>query len=138
MIVMLGSDAADGLQLLFFFSSRRRHTRLQGDWSSDVCSSDLGGESAVVPGANLPDAASYLNTAQPHPPLSANRLLSFTIKSTSCSVPGTVAAGDVSRLFGVQWVFALLEPSGDGLFPSSQPPPPRHALRRASGSAGRP
>src|SRR5256885_17078495 len=24
-----------------FFSSRRRHTRLQGDWSSDVCSSDL-------------------------------------------------------------------------------------------------
>src|SRR5256885_2123380 len=28
-------------ELLFFFSSRRRHTRLQGDWSSDVCSSDL-------------------------------------------------------------------------------------------------
>src|SRR5688500_19374374 len=27
----------------FFFSSRRRHTRLQGDWSSDVCSSDLEG-----------------------------------------------------------------------------------------------
>src|SRR5256885_5235732 len=27
----------------FFFSSRRRHTRLQGDWSSDVCSSDLWG-----------------------------------------------------------------------------------------------
>src|SRR5688500_6374793 len=26
----------------FFFSSRRRYTRLQGDWSSDVCSSDLG------------------------------------------------------------------------------------------------
>src|SRR5256885_9497886 len=26
---------------VFFFSSRRRHTRLQGDWSSDVCSSDL-------------------------------------------------------------------------------------------------
>src|SRR5256885_7007804 len=30
------------LPFLFFFSSRRRHTRLQGDWSSDVCSSDLG------------------------------------------------------------------------------------------------
>src|SRR5256885_13139429 len=25
----------------FFFSGRRRHTKLQGDWSSDVCSSDL-------------------------------------------------------------------------------------------------
>src|SRR5256885_2823497 len=29
------------LVTFFFFSSRRRHTRLQGDWSSDVCSSDL-------------------------------------------------------------------------------------------------
>src|SRR5260370_10964892 len=26
----------------FFFSSRRRHTRFKCDWSSDVCSSDLG------------------------------------------------------------------------------------------------
>src|SRR2546426_886126 len=29
------------VSFFFFFSSRRRHTRLQGDWSSDVCSSDL-------------------------------------------------------------------------------------------------
>ena len=27
--------------MYFFFSSRRRHTRLRRDWSSDVCSSDL-------------------------------------------------------------------------------------------------
>src|SRR5437762_8764068 len=27
--------------VFFFFSSRRRHTRYIGDWSSDVCSSDL-------------------------------------------------------------------------------------------------
>src|SRR5437879_6485357 len=27
--------------MMFFFSSRRRHTRYIGDWSSDVCSSDL-------------------------------------------------------------------------------------------------
>src|SRR5260370_2014608 len=26
---------------IFFFSSRRRHTRFKCDWSSDVCSSDL-------------------------------------------------------------------------------------------------
>src|SRR5437763_4599791 len=31
---------------LFFFSSRRRHTRYIGDWSSDVCSSDLSEDSA--------------------------------------------------------------------------------------------
>src|SRR5215204_4534006 len=30
-------------RVLFFFSSRRRHTRSLCDWSSDVCSSDLGG-----------------------------------------------------------------------------------------------
>src|SRR5690348_10411782 len=29
--------------MYFFFSSRRRHTRWTGDWSSDVCSSDLSG-----------------------------------------------------------------------------------------------
>src|SRR5256884_3729461 len=29
------------LATLFFFSSRRRHTRCSRDWSSDVCSSDL-------------------------------------------------------------------------------------------------
>src|SRR5688500_20153525 len=40
---------------MFFFSSRRRHTRLQGDWSSDVCSSDLavvgrgGGRETMIP-----------------------------------------------------------------------------------------
>src|SRR5207253_3422032 len=34
--------------LLFFFSSRRRHTRWPRDWSSDVCSSDLE-LSAVLP-----------------------------------------------------------------------------------------
>src|SRR6266704_353113 len=28
---------------MFFFSSRRRHTRSKRDWSSDVCSSDLRG-----------------------------------------------------------------------------------------------
>src|SRR3989454_7833521 len=35
-----GSNAATVAQPVIFFSSRRRHTRLQGDWSSDVCSSD--------------------------------------------------------------------------------------------------
>src|SRR3712207_7395064 len=44
--------------LFFFFSSRRRHTRYWRDWSSDVCSSDLGlgapGEDGPVNGQ--PDA----------------------------------------------------------------------------------
>src|SRR6266436_6969298 len=40
---------------LFFFSSRRRHTRCSRDWSSDVCSSDLDATS-VEGAANLPYA----------------------------------------------------------------------------------
>src|SRR5688500_20403371 len=40
------------LTVFFFFSSRRRHTRLQGDWSSDVCSSDLGFEELIIDGVN--------------------------------------------------------------------------------------
>src|SRR5260370_19034553 len=32
----------------FFFSSRRRHTRFKCDWSSDVCSSDLGASILLV------------------------------------------------------------------------------------------
>src|SRR5690349_6742102 len=45
--------------LFFFFSSRRRHTRSLRDWSSDVCSSDLGYTQAgtlVIPlDADAPD-----------------------------------------------------------------------------------
>src|SRR5256885_8959427 len=49
----------------FFFSSRRRHTRLQGDWSSDVCSSDLrtsrgsGGNPGSTPICAPPSTASW-------------------------------------------------------------------------------
>src|SRR2546426_7667624 len=39
--------------IYFFFSSRRRHTRLQGDWSSDVCSSDLRSSPASTNGTKL-------------------------------------------------------------------------------------
>src|SRR5256885_4208265 len=44
-VIMNGADPSADQRVasggMFFFSSRRRHTRLQGDWSSDVCSSDL-------------------------------------------------------------------------------------------------
>src|SRR5574341_1770991 len=39
----------------FFFSSRRRHTRLVGDWSSDVCSSDLVPVEGTLLGFSVPD-----------------------------------------------------------------------------------
>src|SRR5437879_10263811 len=45
--------------LPFFFSSRRRHTRYIGDWSSDVCSSDL---------ARLEATGKVVRTNREHPP----------------------------------------------------------------------
>src|SRR3712207_7083393 len=48
---------------MFFFSSRRRHTRYWRDWSSDVCSSDLEEEELLyaVQIALLDDIALYLH-----------------------------------------------------------------------------
>src|SRR5258706_13791920 len=44
--------------MYFFFSSRRRHTRLVSDWSSDVCSSDLSrGRRPVAGGTRIPTRA---------------------------------------------------------------------------------
>src|SRR5207245_4971817 len=40
---------------LFFFSSRRRHTRCYRDWSSDVCSSDLGSIGVISEWVNYGD-----------------------------------------------------------------------------------
>src|SRR5256885_11365270 len=58
----------------FFFSSRRRHTRLQGDWSSDVCSSDLASSwmSSSDRGRSRPVVKSSSTTVDPggNPPSS--------------------------------------------------------------------
>src|SRR2546426_8888159 len=50
--------------VFFFFSSRRRHTRLQGDWSSDVCSSDLSiGRNEASTGVSLQRLFMAMNPA---------------------------------------------------------------------------
>src|SRR2546427_1799989 len=52
----------------FFFSSRRRHTRFDCDWSSDVCSSDLGGAAfAQAPTQAPPPEAKPAPEAKPTP-----------------------------------------------------------------------
>src|SRR5882762_11265994 len=55
--------------IVFFFSSRRRHTRFKCDWSSDVCSSDLEellpGGGAGEGGAVVEGAAEAAEVEQP-------------------------------------------------------------------------
>src|SRR5256885_2552671 len=53
------------IHLMFFFSSRRRHTRLQGDWSSDVCSSDLSYAVVGVTGDIRRDLFQHLTAHSP-------------------------------------------------------------------------
>src|SRR5207245_5953798 len=45
----------DPSSVIFFFASRRRHTRCYRDWSSDVCSSDLGAIDAGGGFQNYPE-----------------------------------------------------------------------------------
>src|SRR3989454_10712495 len=92
--------------IFFFFSSRRRHTRLQGDWSSDVCSSDLlsgagrglaEGVSQLVPAALLLYASHWLLAS-----LSAKRLVSFLSART-------MAAGSAAVILGLTFIAVYRE-----------------------------
>src|SRR2546421_9687426 len=49
--------------VFFFFSSRRRHTRSDRDWSSDVCSSDLHCTRAFLPLLIASDDGCLVNTS---------------------------------------------------------------------------
>src|SRR2546430_3855992 len=80
---MRKSDSSDGMIMImdvvmyvyvfFFFSSRRRHTRFDCDWSSDVCSSDLG----VVEGVRRPRCE--IPPGEPRP-VAAHQLDALTVR----------------------------------------------------------
>src|SRR5256886_13036081 len=55
------------LHVFFFFSSRRRHTRFDCDWSSDVCSSDLGFNTRGIPMSKHFSEAELLETYYTQP-----------------------------------------------------------------------
>src|SRR5258705_1212524 len=83
--------------IFFFFSSRRRHTRCLSDWSSDVCSSDLG--CAIVRyfdgGLNLREldqAASALAHALQARGFAAGDRLALYTQNNPAFVIGLVAA----------------------------------------------
>src|SRR5688572_32450448 len=57
------------VSVFFFFSSRRRHTRFDCDWSSDVCSSDLyaGGEDDATDREGREEEERRRRPVLPHP-----------------------------------------------------------------------
>src|SRR5260370_6094663 len=67
---------------LFFFSSRRRHTRFKCDWSSDVCSSDLDGTVREL-GVALAEAASFGANAASGGPAASGEEVSFREQSSA-------------------------------------------------------
>src|SRR2546430_7380369 len=76
------------LFIFFFFSSRRRHTRFDCDWSSDVCSSDLGmcaSEGAVSSGIvlhHVRKSALAPSSSRPRPSSPNSCIISHVL--TSC------------------------------------------------------
>src|SRR6516165_6686961 len=83
-------QVVDGLIIfIFFFSSRRRHTRFDCDWSSDVCSSDL--------------SQKFVTTKAPYAPSNGKRRLGASSKlplmtSTPRPLSALAAAPTGSRL----------------------------------------
>src|SRR2546421_1617985 len=60
LVIVMIVTALSKINCFFFFSSRRRHTRSDRDWSSDVCSSDLQIAKAKTK-IGAPDAKPYKN-----------------------------------------------------------------------------
>src|SRR2546430_17532367 len=76
---------------LFFFSSRRRHTRFDCDWSSDVCSSDLAaGAKKVVISAPAKGEDITIVMGENHQKYdpAKHHVLSNASCTTNCLVPG--------------------------------------------------
>src|SRR5256886_3193500 len=109
--------------MCFFFSSRRRHTRFDCDWSSDVCSSDLAAagvrriEAVTGPGAyalirklegELEQAAGVLRTQPEHlvhrieQLLEANRKLEKRVEELLKTGGGKRETGNVERIGDVE------------------------------------
>src|SRR5688500_20037507 len=84
----------------FFFSSRRRHTRLQGDWSSDVCSSDLEEMKADVAMVSTNFWRKYLNSD----PQVIGR--SVTLNGVATTIVGVLRSEE--RRVGKEWWFGGL------------------------------
>src|SRR5699024_11972605 len=87
---------------IFFFSSRRRHTRSKRDWSSDVCSSDLiaiDPVAAAHKGAALRPAAGHADVLL-FPDIQAGNLVYKTLVHTAECENGCILTRSEERRVG--------------------------------------
>src|SRR5690606_40526624 len=104
------------IEVCFFVSSRRRHTRISRDWSSDVCSSDL-----IQADHNRVESPAAATTPDASDASDADDALPLESESTPWApvplqVPGNRTAG------GPEWVEPLA--ADDDAEPAEQPLPP--------------
>src|SRR5439155_959613 len=101
---------------IFFFSSRRRHTRWPRDWSSDVCSSDLYLDlSPSIKVVNLIPASLSGETNQDSEPFLAVQTVNPQIMVASAFTPNPFSASGnapvyVSEDGGFTWVLSAITP----------------------------
>src|SRR5699024_12150726 len=82
----------------FFFSSRRRHTRSKRDWSSDVCSSDLGHLFTGPAQEATDDQALWMRARGPVP---GGQLLHRAVLAYACD---QVMLEPIMRRHGIFWL----------------------------------
>src|SRR3989475_10887961 len=81
---MIASVCQVSIFCFFFFSSRRRHTRFDCDWSSDVCSSDLVDRSANTTPGNKKGGLSNI----------VEKAMGSIVKSGSSPISGVLSPGE--------------------------------------------
>src|SRR2546430_13299890 len=112
--------------MFFFFSSRRRHTRFDCDWSSDVCSSDLGssldpdGYTVTVDGTS--SQLIGINGSVTFPGLApGNHSVALSGVAANCTVSGGISqtvtvpsGGTVTAAFSVTCTAGTRKTTGGG------------------------
>src|SRR5205809_3891782 len=83
---------------VFFFSSRRRHTRCSRDWSSDVCSSDLCVRRVgcqLIQGYGLTEASPVTHTVPDEPGKGRPGTIGQLLPNTECRIVDPATGGDL-------------------------------------------
>src|SRR5206468_8325640 len=123
--------------LVFFFSSRRRHTSSDRDWSSDVCSSDLAAEPLLIAIAQLDRFVLPGGGAARHGGPSSRAARQGNVRLDSRITPTRSEERRVGKECRSRWA-----PYPSGRRPRRQRAPstrgPPHALGRAAHGAARP